>query len=609
MEAITATFVPRMIQELSDYLCQSWQQEEINVSSSTPSPRIHGNCFTGNGPSQNITTSWQREAITVARDFAIKAIALHADQLLADVRVSEIAFKQQQNSLCPINRRFPGEVLGLIFAFAADHPSVKPRTAVRISHVSTLWRQIALSTPRLWQKVDGPINENLARAYVLRSGTVPLSIELGDPTTVDLSIPSQQDLLALFRASMHHSHRWRSLVLYCPNTGSQVLEGQCRGLQAPQLRTFRACFGSPLPLRSSFIFSTGIFENHTPSLRDLHLDGVSIPLTCTIYAGLTSLVLANTFHPGARPRDLLQIIVACPLLETLGIYHTEFNRPLGHLGSSADFRPASVPLPVPHLQTLTLVHVRDVWVQYMLSSIRCPPSVRIHVVCMMSDLYKVLPPAESIGEHLPGISATRSVEIVFSPSKTSMDIYCFATDDGETFRFTAKLPNYGSDISDAVLGIGHLSHLPHLESLSIKGGEGLDAERLIPGASLEGALEQFSSITSLSLTDCPMHLAELFTITKTSHLLPFLDSITLAGGEISGRSLAALVKSRTRLGPRGSPVHQHGVYLREIRIRNFEKIETKTRAALERLPLNVDIKLDKGGSGCLTWIRSYKDIE
>ncbi|KDQ14433.1 hypothetical protein BOTBODRAFT_55295 [Botryobasidium botryosum FD-172 SS1] len=621
MEAIAAIFVPLMIQKLSESVCQSWQQEDMKhafASRSTSNPQFYDGRPAGPGQVREITTSGQCEAITVARDFAIKAILSHTDRLLADVRKSNVLFKKRHNPLPPAHiNSLPNEILGLIFVFAANHPKAISQTPVRISHVSTLWRQISLSTPRLWQRVDGFMNENLVRAYVSRSGTAPLSMELGDPTAIDLVAtrhgtlstltalhpPPKERLATLLRASIHHAPRWHSLVLHCPDTGPEILD-QCRDLQSPQLHTLRAHFKSP-GLYNSFIFSTGVFGNHTPSLRDLHLDGVSVPLTCAIYAGLTSLVLANTFHPDAQPRDLLQVIAACPLLETLGIHSMWLGMLTNEPDSSADIKQASTPLSALCLQSLTMTDLCNEWIQYVLSSIRCAHFLRLRVCVGGTDLGDILPPVESLGECLPNISTTHSLELEFPPCDSDVHICC-STTGGGTFHFTTGYEDTDLLVSRVISSMDRLGHLPNLESLSIKGGEGYgpDVEN-VPAALFSGVLERFSLITSLSLTSCPAHFIEMFTITKTSHLLPRLESITLEGGKFGGKALAALAKSRTHLGPPASPSHRWGTYLREVRIRGFEKISPKTRAALEELPLSVDIELDEYGD-CLTWIR--KDL-
>jgi len=217
------------------------------------------------------------------------------------------------------------------------------------------------------------------------------------------------------------------------------------------------------------------------------------------------------------------------------------------------------------------------------------------VVLGSSDLSEFLPPAEVLGEILPSISATCDMKILLEPSDdTIIGIHCHSR-NGEILRFMSMADGLGGPIMANVFSsIERLGPLPNLESLLVEHvGWSQITEDDIPTALFSGVLERLSSITSLSLIKCPLHLVELLTITPTSDLCPLLESITLESPEISGESLIALAKSRTNLGPPASPLHERGAYLRNFRVCGSTKVDPKTEMALRELPIGVEIELER----------------
>ena len=120
-----------------------------------------------------------------------------------------------------------------------------PRKFVGIlSSVCTGWRDIAQSTPQLWNVLCMllPASDSLLQgieAHLSRSGDLPLMIQIErkwDAYRGDHTHPSEYD--KIFDALNRHSHRWHTLELHAMLHISSRLEG-CTVTGAPRLDTLR----------------------------------------------------------------------------------------------------------------------------------------------------------------------------------------------------------------------------------------------------------------------------------------------------------------------------------------------------------------------------------
>ena len=97
--------------------------------------------------------------------------------------------KSIKNCLVPINR-IPPETLALIGAFLA-----KERDLINATAVCRRWRTIFLSSPRLWCYPGGSSSE--LEAYLERSKSAPIKVDLSSPRLVVSIIPHTSRLVAL----------------------------------------------------------------------------------------------------------------------------------------------------------------------------------------------------------------------------------------------------------------------------------------------------------------------------------------------------------------------------------------------------------------------------
>ncbi|KAG8744987.1 hypothetical protein FRC10_009095 [Ceratobasidium sp. 414] len=173
---------------------------------------------------------------------AATLLALHTT-LQNRMRTATIYYQRATAALAPINR-FPAEVLAQIF-MAGKH--IELNFCARMSWVARRWRDIALSTPELWNRI--PLtNPFRVSVYLERSGSTPLDIEVDARTyqVKTFALRRSMDLLG------QQLHRWRHIkVLLEDHDQAQLilrpLEDLCRrisiGPSTYQLSSIR--FGVP----------------------------------------------------------------------------------------------------------------------------------------------------------------------------------------------------------------------------------------------------------------------------------------------------------------------------------------------------------------------------
>ncbi|KAJ7165029.1 hypothetical protein C8R46DRAFT_302842 [Mycena filopes] len=187
--------------------------------------------------------------------------------------------------LSPI-RRLPTELLYMVFALVAiPCPASTPTAAIRLSHVCSLWRTMALETSKLWATIHLRTSWYRKPERRLAQLAFHSSHAKGSPLSVVCKLPSRTLLTKLNRLSV----RLYKLTLTIPNEDFE------------ELRVFR----DKVPLLNSLcIYNTSgrggwqtndAFEN-APSLRRIVLavvDGHIWPFSFILpWEQLTSLTLA-----------------------------------------------------------------------------------------------------------------------------------------------------------------------------------------------------------------------------------------------------------------------------------------------------------------------------
>ncbi|KDQ19157.1 hypothetical protein BOTBODRAFT_28639 [Botryobasidium botryosum FD-172 SS1] len=280
-----------------------------------------------------------------------------------------------RNQLAPINR-LPNEILSAIFHYIVRDDGLTVYTYIAklhsLSTVSHSWRRMILDTAIFWTDLTR-IPESLIDVFLKRSKQLPLKV----------SYPRKKEFASKIympRVSAH-IHRWKKctidakyadrdeIISFLLSPGP-MLEALDISLHSDYVVT-----GSPVASDES-PFVGSLFAENAPSLRELTLDGLFVPLTSSLYAGLTKLKLARIKY--ARSESLaehllLRTLEASPFLEELhldDLYTTDTVASI----VGVDAAPPHVDLP--HLRSLEIKRLAEMkWLQdYILGHITIPPS-------------------------------------------------------------------------------------------------------------------------------------------------------------------------------------------------------------------------------------------
>ncbi|KDQ06327.1 hypothetical protein BOTBODRAFT_49438 [Botryobasidium botryosum FD-172 SS1] len=288
--------------------------------------------------------------------------------------------------------RLPFETIALIF----NH--VKPERVQNCSplygvaplillHVSRLWRQIALSMPKLWADINVAEMPPAMVAALLRwSRQSPLDIMYESHPRNATRHP-----IHIWRSLTPDAARWRTLRLRHVNVNRACLQAP-----APQLEvlSITACEGTQQDLG-------GLFRGVTPRLRELELDGVYMPCHLPIYSGLTELRLARigivespTHGVKVQPciDDLILALESSPLLETLALQAVQFSPVPAESYRRRQHKTISLSL----LRAMRLCDLSPRAIYYLLTHVVTPPSMHLEVsVCLPASkgLEYTIPPS------------------------------------------------------------------------------------------------------------------------------------------------------------------------------------------------------------------------
>ncbi|KAJ6573417.1 hypothetical protein DFH09DRAFT_981714 [Mycena vulgaris] len=278
-------------------------------------------------------------------------VSLHAGMVAESATEDTIV---KLNSLLSALRRFPEEILAEIFmicvAHVKGHLIYEPGAPWVLGQICSRWRQIALTTPRLWCDIvisldDRPVPKGLIKRVELllqRSRKHSLTVYVDCEAYLD-SHPAL-DLL------MSQSHRWADVELYIPVTmlmGLGPIRERLHSLHTlditiyplvgdvdvpPTLTVF-----SNAPLLRSFTFWDDIIPVIVIPVPSTHLTTYSSRSEdfAVFLTGLRS--MQNLVECRIEPRNYVagpQTEVHLPQLRILSIKETD--EPTGHAGSFLD---------------------------------------------------------------------------------------------------------------------------------------------------------------------------------------------------------------------------------------------------------------------------------
>jgi len=274
----------------------------------------------------------------------------------------------------------PPEVLAHVFYFGACNPSeLGVLFPLRMSHVCGAWRDLALSTHTLWQRITPDLRHRFWKQYIRRSAACLIDVSLTRPSSISTCRRDNPDALRVppFDANnvqwymglvAPHIRRWRSLTIkfdqYSPFLWNAALSPCCApgGISSTLVQAWNLEELTLLYPRNDDTKEFLLFGGIAPRLTRATIAGIRLSwspglfsnLVCLDYChhGFTSgwesvAEILNMLDVSKKLREL-RITFPPPSTGTIGewdYYSTPF--PLQHVG-------------VRYLQRLTLCVKHDI---------------------------------------------------------------------------------------------------------------------------------------------------------------------------------------------------------------------------------------------------------
>ncbi|KAJ7622061.1 hypothetical protein FB45DRAFT_798197 [Roridomyces roridus] len=285
-------------------------------------------------------------------------------------------FMEEHTALLSPARRLPDDIVRVIFLASLPETRnsalVSEESPLLVSQICSAWRNIALSTPRLWAAIYivvpgeaklGQLTEQVG-LWLTRSGAVPLSISLRLSGTA-FSLDGPCNILSLLQLLVGESRRWCHVDITLPPQTTDCLVAMLSPGEVPFLRSialrrsprrryFRAVATPDSAAPLSFL--------GTPSLVSVTISSSIVDLQSPISWGTLrhlSIERGGLEHPfGVTHAVALTILSRCQRLESCEL--SLVRKALDSTGSSSG-SPGIPHFTLSHLNSLTLIiHVQAI---------------------------------------------------------------------------------------------------------------------------------------------------------------------------------------------------------------------------------------------------------
>lgn len=179
---------------------------------------------------------------------------------------------------------------------ADDHTGAAARQLLSLSHVSSYFRKIAISNPRLWSTIVF-INDISARSlFIILARSRPFSFDLTilDDGTIPLTVQNQV---------IDNFHRVTALSIRVKEGYSGIFARRLIMVAAPSLERCHLNFRGARNVKLGMFPPNLIlpFDNQAPRLREFRFTNCFIP--SAVLASLPSLICVTMEHDGGRHQE------------------------------------------------------------------------------------------------------------------------------------------------------------------------------------------------------------------------------------------------------------------------------------------------------------------
>ncbi|KDQ10299.1 hypothetical protein BOTBODRAFT_178320 [Botryobasidium botryosum FD-172 SS1] len=436
----------------------------------------------------------------------------------------------------------PPEIYIQIFECIRYSPTFNIEDAVAVSHVSRTWRAIALDAPFLWALIR-PARADLIKACAARSKVTPLEISFwgkhGSPLKRErlygAVLPSILHGPCLGTFSMNH---------ICPT--DLVI---CLPPSAPQLRTLALSVTGRKPADTRYSVTPETFHSSLPSLRELSLSGMLLPLC--YFSGLEKLRLRYVLFTAPILFRLIRALGDCPSLEQLHFVWESFALPDAEI--EGELRNFDSPIRLPCLRDLKIKGSTSAVVRAILGLVRAPSVIRSQVSAKLDfgeHLRHIFPSDMDVKDIFPGLSSLEHLEVigVLLPGQ-ALTLRGQLGASTQSWKFTLYPPS-ASPYSASFAWCDTLRYLrssrspfPALTALTLRD---LKIQHFRLPIEFANALKKMHSIQHIAFHSCSPALVETLTIKINRRLFLNLKSLRLDQVDISKPRLLDLIKSRMK---------------------------------------------------------------
>lgn len=227
--------------------------------------------------------------------------------------------RRQRNVFAPVNARLPPELLAKIFQSLQDrvvqeaqrHLVRKQTRWIRVLNVCQLWRRIALHFPSLWARIAF-MNHEMASMMLERSSSAPLVVHYRKSRQPGHITPITLIGQAMSRAKeMNFFEDIPFLMELMPYVSKP----------APLLEDFK--LRASLHSGTSSVLPGDLFAGDAPRLRTVHLTGIYVWPTPSVFENVTDLSLkCFSVMPRYTSRKLLELLQPMQGLRRLSLEST-----------------------------------------------------------------------------------------------------------------------------------------------------------------------------------------------------------------------------------------------------------------------------------------------